>query len=94
MADYDQDTLSNDWESQYQLNPMSAADALDNPDDDGLSNLDEYHYGTNPKMADTDGDGYSDGVEIDAGTDPLRADKHPIATPDLERWLRLDGLCG
>jgi len=28
-------------------------------------------------VADTDGDGYSDGEEIEAGTDPLNSSDHP-----------------
>ena len=30
--------------------------------------------GTDPNVADTDGDGLDDGAEVDAGTDPLAAD--------------------
>jgi hypothetical protein len=83
VPDYDNDQLPNNWESQYQLNPLDAGDALNNPDNDGLSNLDEYADGTNPRMADTDGDGYNDGAEVAAGTDPLNPASHPIGTPIL-----------
>ncbi len=34
------------------------------PENDGLSNLEEYIYGTNPNQADTDSDGLSDGDEV------------------------------
>jgi hypothetical protein len=40
-------------------------------DQDGLSNDEERLYGTDPNIRDTDGDGYSDGVEIKSGYDPL-----------------------
>jgi len=40
-------------------------------DRDGLSNAEEESFGTNPKKSDSDGDGYSDGVEIESGYDPL-----------------------
>ncbi|NBS79991.1 hypothetical protein EBS57_09410, partial [bacterium] len=35
-------------------------------------------YGTNPSLADTDGDGAPDGVEVAAGTNPLLATSTPI----------------
>lgn len=41
-------------------------------DQDGLSNDEEKAYGTNPNNADSDGDGYTDGVEISSGYDPLK----------------------
>jgi len=40
-------------------------------DRDGLSNAEEKLFGTNPKKSDTDGDGYSDGVEVESGYNPL-----------------------
>lgn len=42
-------------------------------DCDGLTNTEEKLYGLNPDSIDTDGDGYSDGVEIKSGYDPLKA---------------------
>ena len=40
-------------------------------DGDGLSDEEEWTYGTNPNLVDTDSDGVSDRDEISAGTDPL-----------------------
>jgi hypothetical protein len=40
-------------------------------DNDGLTNLQETEIGTDPKRADTDGDGFNDGIEVDGGFDPL-----------------------
>jgi outer membrane protein OmpA-like peptidoglycan-associated protein len=44
-------------------------------DGDGLSNEDEKAHGTNSKIADSDGDGLTDGSEVlTHETDPLKAD--------------------
>jgi hypothetical protein len=50
---------------------VPAADA----DADGLTNADEIARGTNPRDADSDGDGLDDGAEVNTyGTDPLNPD--------------------
>lgn len=41
-------------------------------DQDGLSDKEERVFGTDSTKKDTDGDGYSDGVEIESGYDPLK----------------------
>jgi outer membrane protein OmpA-like peptidoglycan-associated protein len=44
-------------------------------DNDGLTNKVEKQLGTNPKVADTDGDGLNDGAEVNQHkTNPLKAD--------------------
>ena len=51
------------------------------PDDDNdfLSDVDEGSlYGTDPLLADTDGDTVNDGLEIEAGTDPLLDTSYPL----------------
>jgi hypothetical protein len=45
--------------------------ALDS-DQDGLSDVEEKTYGTDPMKADTDGDGYIDGAEVQSGYDPSK----------------------
>jgi len=49
----------------------------DDDDDDGLSDSQESLLGTNPLVADTDGDGFDDGVEVAAGADPNDPDDFP-----------------
>jgi len=54
-------------------------------DADGLLNAEEKSLGTNPKMADTDGDGLSDGEEVKTyRTDPLKADSDSDGLSDAD----------
>lgn len=41
-------------------------------DKDGLSDIDEIRYGTDPKSADSDLDGFIDGDEVESGFDPSK----------------------
>lgn len=70
-ADSDGDGLPDDWELANGLDPNDPADALEDQDGDGLSALDEYQLGTDPRNPDTDDDGLLDGEEVTLGTDPL-----------------------
>ncbi len=54
-------------------------DSEEDPDNDYLNNIGEYHNSTDPNNPDTDGDGYNDGFEIDNGYDPLDPTDHPQA---------------
>ena len=59
----------------YEAPPVEGPD-LDN---DGLSDLDEDAYGTNPELADSDGDGFNDGDEINLWfTDPTDSGSIPF----------------
>lgn len=75
VADTDGDGLPNDYETANGFNPNSAADASHDPDADGLTVLQEFQRGTNPRLADTDGDGLNDGAEANThGTSPTIGD--------------------
>ncbi len=75
--DSDFDGLPDGWEVANCLNPLDndtdgdgIGDSFDDDDNDGLNNLDEWLYGTDPQNPDTDGDGTSDGNEADQGSNP------------------------
>ena len=71
---------------------VSAADQMngyniaEDSDHDGLTNAEEKIYGTEPNKSDTDGDGYSDGVEVRGGYNPL---KRLLATRSCQPLIRL-----
>jgi hypothetical protein len=52
IRDSDQDGMSDSFETQYGLNPNSAADALLDPDGDERDNLKEHTDGSNPNLRD------------------------------------------
>jgi hypothetical protein len=53
-------------------NQKTAESAIDS-DNDGLADVEEVALGTNPLLADTDGDTYSDKTEVDNSYNPLGA---------------------
>lgn len=80
--DTDMDGMPDLWEMQYGLNYDNSLDANEDTDQDGLTNLEEYLAGTNPLLADSDGDGYLDGFEVIMGKDPLTKVISPFADVD------------
>ena len=59
------------------------------PDHDGLTNREEKQLGTNPKVADTDGDGLSDGDEVNKyHTNPLKADSDGDGLSDGDEVMK------
>lgn len=82
--DDDNDGVSNDWESEYGLDPNDpdtdgdgTRDGDEDWDDDDLNNSGEEDEGTDPNNSDTDGDGWEDGTEVNKFTDPLDPDDYP-----------------
>jgi LPXTG-site transpeptidase (sortase) family protein len=68
-ADADLDGLPDWWEKKYGLS-LKENNADEDNDNDEANNLLEYQFDTNPFVADTDEDGYSDGREIKNGYNP------------------------
>ncbi len=63
LVDTDGDYIPDDYEILWGLNPLVVDDENDDPDDDDLSNYEEYLWNTDPFDADTDNDGMPDGWE-------------------------------
>ncbi len=72
INDNDGDDMADDWESD-----VCVQDPNDDPDNDGLTNLEEFNGGgtlsTDPNNPDTDNDGLPDAWEVNYGLDPLDA---------------------
>ncbi len=54
---------------------LQLTDAMQDSDDDYISDVNEQRYNFNPKNFDTDGDGFSDGFELVRGMNALVAEK-------------------
>ena len=68
--DSDLDGILDSWEKKHALNHLNPSDAALDTDSDGLSNLLEFVYGTNPNDPDTDFGGLQDGAEVYALKNP------------------------
>ncbi len=86
--DTDHDGLPDAWEMQFFGNLIAAgkvgSTGFTDGDGDRLSDLDEFNMGSNPRKADTDGDGLSDFAEATlpgAKMDPLNNDDDGDGVP-------------
>jgi len=50
LKDFDNDGMPDSWEKKYNLK-YDVNDADEDPDNDGLTNLEEYNKGTNPLIS-------------------------------------------
>ena len=56
--------IPDSWAIAHGLDPNDPAMPFEDPDHDGLTNLQEFQAGTDPNNPDTDGDGLTDGQEV------------------------------
>jgi uncharacterized protein (DUF1800 family) len=91
LTDADGDGLPQWWEIDSGLSDTNGGDVALDSDADGSTNTQEFARGTDPRRADTDGDGLKDGVETNTGsyvnatntgTNPLVADTDGDSLPD------------
>jgi len=80
------DGIPDDWKIAHGLDPHDPLVAYEDPDRDGLTNLEEYQAGTDPNNPDTDGDGLSDATRF-TSTTPTRCSGTPtaMASPTASR---------
>ncbi len=80
--DSDGDGMPNDWEDQYTQLDSAVDDAAADPDNDTLTNFQEYQHDTHPGTDDTDSDGMDDGWEVSWGFNPKQDDSNLDADQD------------
>ena len=93
--DTDGDLLPDGWEVTNSLDPLNTTGihgGSGNPDNDGLSNLDEYSFVSDPRKADTDGDGMNDGPEVAGGSNPSDPGDNGQPLPAAKRVSILLGI--
>jgi hypothetical protein len=89
--DSDSDELADKWELDEAGNLTTLTSRSQDADGDGLTNEQEYDAYAKPTVADTDGDGLSDGDEVNLhGTSPLLTDTDGDDMPDA--WEVTHGL--
>ena len=79
--DTDKDGMDDVWEIDH-FGDIVTSDGTENPDDDDLTDLQEFQNGTDPNDEDTDDDGMQDGWEVGYGLDPLVNDAFDDADDD------------
>ncbi|HEX3153214.1 MAG TPA: carboxypeptidase regulatory-like domain-containing protein [Candidatus Angelobacter sp.] len=78
------DGIPDSWKIAHGFDPNDPSVASADTDNDGLTNLQEFQAGTDPRNPDTDGDGVLDGAEVQRGTNPLSADTDGDGLTDSE----------
>jgi len=84
------DGIPDAWKLRYGLDVLCMKNAEWDMDGGGLSNYEEYLFGTNPYRRDTDGDGFWDSFEVAWGSDPTDNSSYPVS--DIEADVNRDGV--
>ncbi len=79
--DDDNDRIPDSVEKKNGLDPLNPDDAEHDLDRDGLTNVEDYLFGTSIKKYDTDGDGAHDGYEKWRGTNAKKKKSKPKRVP-------------
>jgi hypothetical protein len=90
--DFDGDNIPDEWEFKYPELDPNASDAMADPDNDKLTNLEEYNDGinsTDPTNFDTDSDGMSDFYERIYSLKPLDPSDADL-DPDGDSYSNLE----
>jgi hypothetical protein len=87
-TDANGDGMADWWEMKY-FGSLDR-DGTGDWDGDGLIDLAEFAYLTDPTDQDSDGDGYGDGDEVGAGTNPIDPNSHPVKAMPWIPLLLLD----
>lgn len=90
--DADKDGMPNGFERDHPgyLNASDPSDAVKDPDNDNLTNLEEYQAKTEIDNADTDGDEAKDGAEVKRKAGGVSAATNPLV-PDTDGDGLMDG---
>lgn len=75
------DEINDAWRIKYFGSVLCTEDGSPSadPDNDELTNSEEFDHNTDPTEPDTDFDGWNDKVEIEKGFDPLNPKSHPAS---------------
>ncbi len=80
-VDTDHDGMPNAWEKKYGFNPEDPADAAQDADGDGFTNLEEYQAGTDPR----DANSHPDYLDFLAVSGELRHTELPFYFNDYQQ---------
>lgn len=71
------------WAIRHGLDPLDPDIAHEDPSGSGLTNLEEYRWGTDPNKADTSGNGLLDGEEVEGWTITVDGQERHVSSNPL-----------